>query len=781
MSGETGIECFLTPYRVLDLTEEKGHFFFAKILGDLGAEVIRLEKPGVQRDFWWWAYNSDKEVRNLDITAEPDKLLPLIRQADILVEDFSPGYMDSLGLGYNVLKKINSRLIMTSITPFGQSGPYRDMKASDLEIMAVSGVLHGMGDPDRPPVRISFPQSELITSAEAAVGTLLALYQREFTGEGQQVDVSAQESVHCMLENRVTRRGVIGNKTRLGGYHPVMPSAKLERDWKYTHTRHPQIWKCKDGHIAFLLHPYRVTPETNWALVKYMEAEGDLPELVRRVDWNTFDWCDVSPEDAVIIWDTFARFFERHTCRELYQIALKERIQLFPGYTAKDLLVDEQLAARGFWQEKEIPEIGRNFQFPGQFAKVEFPLISGAEFVKNTPVQPVNLPFEGLKVLDFTWIVIGPWLTQWLAVYGAEVVKIESSKLRGTARRGRGNDGGFVPWNSGKKSVTLNLKNPRSIELARRLVAWADVVVENFSPGTMDRMGFGYRELIKINPRIVMLSASMMGASGPHTSQPGLGQILSTLSGFTELTGWPDRLPVTAHGPYTDVISCRMGAAALFAALDYQLRTGRGCYIDLSQLESSTHFLTPLILEYQANGNLLRRMGNRSLTASPHGVFPCAGDDLWCALSASTEAEWQALCRTCGHPEWIEDPRFSDFEKRKQNEDVLEELVSGWTRQYTPEEVMLKLQAAGVKAGIVESPDDLLRDPQLAYRNHLTAIKHEELGEYDYVDSGFRLEKARPVVKPAPLFSEHTREVCTRILGLSEEEFQECLKEDVFA
>ena len=779
MENTPGMERLLAPFKVLDLTAQIGHSFFSKILADLGAQVTHLEKPGLERDSWWIAYNSHKPSLPIDISLEPSRVLPLIPNTDILVEDFPPGFLQPLGLDYPSLSRINPALIMTSISPFGQSGPYQDMKASDLELMALSGILHGMGDPDRPPVRISFPQSDLITSAEAAVGTLIALCHRESSGLGQQVDVSAQESVHCMLENRVRHQGVLGSKTRLGGSHPVMPSAKLERDWKYHHLRHPQIWQCKNGHIAFLLHPFRVAPETNWALVKYMDQEGDLPDLVRQINWDTFDWVDVSPEDARVIWDTFARFFKRHTYQELYQIALKERIQLFPGYTVKDLLADEQLNARQYWLDQTVPSLGKTLKFPGPFARVHFP--PPAPHIPAPITSAPALPLQGVKVLDFTWVVIGPWITQWLAVYGAEVVKIESSKAGASGRRGPGMDFAFVGWNTSKKSMVLNLKAPGSKELAQKLVAWADIVVENFSPGTMQRMGLGYQDLLKLNPRIIMLSASMMGATGPHTSQPGLGLILSSLSGFTELTGWPDRLPVTAHGPYTDVISGRMGAIALFAALDHQKRTGQGCCIDLSQFEASLPFLTPLILDYQLTGNLMHRMGNRSLTDSPHGVFPCLGQDLWCALSVSSQTEWQAFCQALDKPHWLNDPRFAAFQNRKQNEDLLEQLIAQWTSQYSPQEVMSRLQQAGVKAGVVEGPDDLLNDPQFAYRKHFVTLKHAELGEYDYVDSGFRLSRASPTVNPAPLFSEHTRYVATQILGLSQQDFETRLREGGFA
>ncbi|MBI4296834.1 MAG: CoA transferase, partial [Chloroflexi bacterium] len=187
MNRELGADFLLSPFRVLDLTREEGYYLCSKILGDLGAEVVRLEKSDVKRSFWWYAYNYNKKVVSFDIEKEKEKLLQFVAGADFLVESFPPGYLDSLGLGYDALKKLNHRLIMTSITPFGQTGPYRDLKVSDIEIMAMSGVLNEIGDPDRPPVRISFPQAHLVTSAEAAVGTMTALCQRELTGEGQQV------------------------------------------------------------------------------------------------------------------------------------------------------------------------------------------------------------------------------------------------------------------------------------------------------------------------------------------------------------------------------------------------------------------------------------------------------------------------------------------------------------------------------------------------------------------------------------------------------------------
>jgi crotonobetainyl-CoA:carnitine CoA-transferase CaiB-like acyl-CoA transferase len=311
-------------------------------------------------------------------------------------------------------------------------------------------------------------------------------------------------------------------------------------------------------------------------------------------------------------------------------------------------------------------------------------------------------------------------------------------------------------------------------------VKWADVVVENFTPGTLQKLGFGYEEMDRINPGIVMMSASMFGANGPDALQPGLGEILVSFAGFTDLVGWPDRPPVNA-GPYTDAVACRIAAAVLFAALDHQRRTGRGCYIDLSQFETSLHFLSPVIMEYQATGHLLSRMGNRSLTDCPHGVFPTRGDDRWCALSVSDEVEWQAFCNAMEHPEWAADERFASFAARKQNEDALEKLVGEVTTQYRNDELMNRLQAAGVKAGLVADWPDLWDDPQMTHRGHNVTVEHPVVGKYENQNGGFRLSGADAIFKPAPLLGEQTEEIARGILGLSRDEFDRYKASGVFS
>lgn len=764
---------FLSGFRVLDITNERG-YFCAKILADLGAEVIRIEPPESKKhrkDFCWWAYNVGKKVIYLDILKERKRLRHLIEEADFVIQSFSPAEVEALGLDYSELAKVNPRLVVTSITPFGLTGPYKDFKASDLELMAISGFMYVLGDPDRPPVRISFPQAYLIASAEAVVGSLIAHYWRMISGEGQLVDVSVQESLFATLMHGpffLAWQGI--NPKREGKYRLGLTGAMF---------LHPIIWECRDGYVSFVLLGGIHGAHTNRTLVRYMASEGNIPASLRDMKWEIYDLAKIGPEELANVWRYFAEFFKRHSRCELFEIALKEQIQLLPVNTVKDLLDDPHLKDRQFWREVKVPDLEETVRVPGPLAR--FTLSSAAsKSAGPRHLQTYSLPFEGLKVVDFSWAGTGPWITQWLAAYGAEVVKVETFQHPDVTRvagpykdnqPGLNRASQFLVYNGGKKSFTLNLNHPDGKQLALRLIQWADVVVESFTPGMMRRWGFDYDNLSKLNPQLVMLSTSLMGANGPHAHLRGFGMQLACLASFAELTGWPDRSPVTIFGAYTDILASRLGGAVLLAALDFQRRTGMGCHIDVSQYEASLHFLTPLILQYQVTGSIPTRAGNRSPKASPHGVFPCRGDDRWCAISIFSDSEWNKLCEIMGKPDLAQDHRFKTFSARKRNEDELEKLVANWTIQFSAEELMHDLQQAGINAAVVKTCADLYHDPQLTHRKHFITVRHPEVGEYDYFSPGFRLQKTPLKAEHAPCIGEHNEYICTQILGLSDQEF----------
>ncbi len=397
---------------------------------------------------------------------------------------------------------------------------------------------------------------------------------------------------------------------------------------------------------------------------------------------------------------------------------------------------------------------------------------------------------EDVKVADFTWVVSGPLCVRYLADYGAQVVHVETSHRVDPTRTippykdniaGLNRGGYFHNWNSNKLGITLNLRHPKGVELARKLVLWADVIAENFNPGVMDRLGLSYEAIRDVKPDIIMISLPSKGAAGPYSTLPAVGLHLAALSGFINIAGWPDRDPVLLFGAYTDSIAGRLGAAAVLAALDYRRRTGKGQHIELSQFEAGIQFLIPPILDFGVNRRVLGRSGNRHPFAAPHGAYRCRGDDRWCAIAVFTDDEWRATCRVMGKPELIEDGRFATLLSRKRNEEELDRLIEEWTVDYTAEEVMTVLQEAGVSAAVVETAEDLHHDPQLKHRGHFWELQHQEIGMSTYDSMGSQLSKSPAELhKAAHTLGEDNYHVYTQVLGLSDEEFVEMLEQGVF-
>jgi len=397
-------------------------------------------------------------------------------------------------------------------------------------------------------------------------------------------------------------------------------------------------------------------------------------------------------------------------------------------------------------------------------------------------------PLEGLKVIDFGWVVAVPTATKCLGAYGATVIQVESKNRLGLYRSYAPYAGGirsvnrgyaFAWYNSNKMGITLNLKHPKGVGVFKKLVKWADVVIENFTAGTMENWKLGYDELQKINPRLIMLQASIQGQKGPHAAQSGLGTMMQAAGGFTNLVGWPDRAPVQPSVPIPDFIGAWYMVVLILSALDYRNRTGQGTYVDLSQLEGGVSNLAPAILDYSANQQNMGRLGNRSLDMAPHGIFRCKGDDRWCAVTVSSDAAWAALCKVIDRP-WTKDARFSTVSGRKQHEDELEKLIEEWTMTLPPEEVMTVLQKSGVAAGVVQNAADLKKDPQLAHRNHFKNIEHPEMGAYVNADFSFRMSETPGKFSASPCLGEHNQYVYQEILGMSDEEFVELTQDGAF-
>jgi len=398
-----------------------------------------------------------------------------------------------------------------------------------------------------------------------------------------------------------------------------------------------------------------------------------------------------------------------------------------------------------------------------------------------------NKVFDGLKVADFAWVAVGPLVGQLLASFGATVVKVECHRYPDMIRVvGPFKDGisginrgpfGTLP-NANKYGISLDINKPRGQEVAKKLVAWADLVSDSMTPGTMAKWGLDYESCRKIKPDIIYYSTTMMGQHGPLNRFAGYGLQGAAYAGFCELTGLPDREPLTMVTPYTDLIAPQYLIVCVIAALLRRRKTGKGMYFDQSQVEAGITCLAPLVLDYVVNQRIASRMGSRDPYVAPHGTYPCRGVDRWVAIAVSTHQEWRAFCQVIGEPDWTKDPKFATLLARKENEDELDRLIGEWTKDYTAEQIMAMMQDAGVPAGVVETWEDAGNDPQLKHREHFNFLEHKEIGRHAYHSPAFKLSKTPAELRKAsPCLGEDNEYVYQEILGLSDDEIAELLAE----
>jgi len=425
----------------------------------------------------------------------------------------------------------------------------------------------------------------------------------------------------------------------------------------------------------------------------------------------------------------------------------------------------------------------------------------------------MTLPLDGVRVADFSWYGAGPIATQTLAWYGAEVIRVESEArvdgLRTTqpsppGKTGYNVSGYYNNFNSNKLSFTLNMRRPEAREIALRLIATSDVVVENYQAGVFERWGLTYEAMTAVRTDVIFVRMPVAGTTGPHRDFSAFGAVMTPITGLNHLSGYPDRPPIGVGTNYPDyVINPGHLTVAVLAALRHRRRTGRGQYVEVAQIESTIPVVGPAIVDYTANGRVQTRQGNRQENAAPHGVFPCkprvatpplpgalapvgapaspGEEDRWVAISVFSDAQWESLKPVMGMPAWAEEARFATLAARKANEDDLERLVGDWTKDQEAEDLAGRLQAAGVPAGVVQTSEDVLdHDAHLRERGYYVYLDHPETGRSAYDGSPFRMSKTPGgPTRPAPLLGEHTQYVASEVLGLSDEEIADLVANQV--
>lgn len=779
----------LSPYRVLDLTSGRADLG-PMILADLGAEVVKVEPPGgtaAREDgLRFAAYNRNKRSVTLDLESEAGRaaFLDLVRGADFLFEDAGPGEMAARSLGWEQLREANPRLVYVATTPFGQDGPYSGHRATDLTLAAMGGMMALNGDADRPPVRVSVPQTWYHGAAESAVGALVAHHLRERTGVGRFVDVSVQAAVFWTGLQAMIAAAIQGKDMERAGTALQLGTLTL-----------PLIYPAADGEVVMIGNGPTLVPAVRW-----MAEDGVVPESwVTDEEWASYDMKVLqglplthSYEEVMARLSDWTR---RFTKQELLERGLANGVTIAPVATIPELLDFNHLEERDYWRDLEVRP-GVTVRGPGAFVRAAGKPIQRERGVPapgegNGKVEPraprgaaaearEGLPFAGLKVADFAWIGVGPITGKYLADHGADVIRIETANPPDRLRvAGPFKDGVFGPnrsqffgaFNTSKRSVALNLKTPEAQEIARKLIAWADVVIESFTPGTMASLGLGYEDAKRINPDVIYASTCLMGQTGPAAPLAGYGYHAAAICGFYEVTGWPDRPPSGPFTAYTDTIAPRFLAATVMAALDHRARTGEGQYIEQSQMESSLYFLAPEILDYQLSGRVPRRMGNDDPTMAPHAAYSAAGEDEWLAIAVEDDAQWGALqSLLCDQP-WVMEPAYATAEGRLANRAAIDAHLSRWTSGQDMHAAMARLQAAGIPAGAVQRSSDHLDDPQFAHRRFFHPLEHPEMGTVPYEGHQFLISGYESGPRSAsPCLGEHSMEVLLDVLGLSEDD-----------
>ncbi|HLZ71158.1 MAG TPA: CoA transferase [Dehalococcoidia bacterium] len=820
----------LSDLTVLELSEGIAGPYCGKLLAALGARVIKIEPPGGDRARLLAPFAGDephpeksglflylnmaKESIVLDLTRAPDRtqFRRLAAEADIIIEGFMPGTLAALELDFAALAGENPRMILCSITRFGQDGPYRDYLATEITAQALGGLLYTIGLPDREPLKIGGSPALCNAGGAAFSAIMAALWQRDRTGAGQAIDISLQEA------------------TAITQIH-----ASIEATWQGTNLqRRPSVLlEAKDGWASVGLE-MGVAAET-WPRVCAMLGRPELAADPR------FASSAARRENREAVAEIVADLVRGQPKEAIYHEL--QSLRSIAGYvaTAADLHASAQLAARGFFQQIEHPVAG-SARYPGlPFRIGEMPAVTGRAPLlgehaqattqradKGMPAKPPSTPdalgptpstppLEGVRILDLTQVAVGPYATLLLAGLGAEVIKVESNRRPDISRGPVHPEGetqlkqyphgepGERPWNRaayfnqrnrGKLGITLDLSDERGKDLCKRLAACCDAVAENFRASVMERQGLGWDELRAVNPRLVYLKLSSQGDSGPERDYGSLGSTLEQTGGLVSVTGYRDGPPLMTNGTYPDPVAGVLAVGALIAGLRRARQTGEGQFVDFSQREATIGLFGEAMMDFALNGRVQGPIGNRHPQFAPQGVYPCSGNrgagssgrdargaspgdgqpsgpDDWIAISIEDDGQWARLQQAMGNPAWTRGERLTTAAGRRALHDELDSAISAWTAGYDKHALMHLLQRHGVPAGAVLTGVQLLNDAQLKARGWWEELIPTEVGEpHRFVSAPWRLAAApRRPSTPAPCLGEHNARVYRGLLGLSADEY----------
>jgi crotonobetainyl-CoA:carnitine CoA-transferase CaiB-like acyl-CoA transferase len=784
---------FLRGVNVLDISEGIAGPFCAKLLSDMGADVVKVERPGsgdssrqtgpflneladLEMSPSFFFLNTGKRSIELDIYDEGSKstLHQLIKKFDVVISSETDSTLENHDLGFESLRTINPKIILTTVTGFGSFGPRSDYQSSHLISCAVGGWAQLCGTPDREPLQAGASVTQTLTGAYASVATLLAVQGRNSHGNGDHVDVSAQESV-------------------LAGAQ--LPTLFYEYDG-LTPERYSSVGSGAGG--AFMLPTsdgyigLNALTAPQWVMLCDFLGRRDIAEnpYYQGVSWR-------NPDHRVEeIRAIFQEALKDRTAEELFHEAAAWRVPFGLVPTLSDLFELPPHKERGFFTELVHPTAGPvsipgiPFKTTAGELKIERSPLLGEHTdeilseVANTSVDtagarsPGNvnaLPLTGLRVVDLSMFFAGPVGAQILADAGAEVIKVESVQRIDGWRGAAADSGSELPswesspyfnWvNRSKKDITLNLTDPRGQDILKELVRQADVVIENYTPRVMANFGLTYDVLKEIKPDLIMLSLSGFGADNSWSDYTAFGMSTEQFSGVSHLTGYADDAPLFTGMTGGDLYSGVIGAWGLLSALNHRTLTGEGQHIDLSQIEACNLYLGDLMTTWSLSHVDPGRMGNSRFSEIPQGIYPCA-NNRWIAISCATKEQWNVFMDELGIVDWTTD--------------TIHDEIRAWTASKDHIELMDYLQTLGIPAGAVMNGPELLADKHLRERDAFILQDRPILGEKHYPGQPYQFKFTETVTNMrAPFLGEHTEEILLDLVGLEAEQLRELYDDDV--
>ncbi len=813
------------------------------------------DQPGPERSLFWWHYSLGKRSVTLDLETGNgrSRLLQLLASADLFLDARPKRAIDTHGPNESLIRETNPQIVIARMSPFGDSGPWADYRGSDLVHLALGGPMMNCGyDPqpdgvyDTPPIAPQMWHAYHIAGELTCMNAIAALIDRGRSGRAQTLHTAVHDAVakntELDLMSWVYRRARFFRQTCRHAAEQVSPL--------------PMIGPTKDGRWVMALPRGRsqslidfldrydmaadlkeVPPEAGGAGTRSRgETAAHLQEvsqrLIRKFRFDDVPWRDA--QDLGHLWAPLRKPHENaldpHWWERGSFATVSHPEHEIDGTPAEFIYTSSKwVASETTWR------VGPRAPLLGEHNDA---ILSNLELTPAArPPVPVShstngtsealsrwgtpFPLDGVRILDFTWWLASGGAPRFLSALGAEDIKVEwhqNMDLRmGMAQYGQGGraarealgvnegplpadlstinrSGQFNDFHAGHRGLSLNVRHPEGLNIAKRLVALSDIVAEGFSPGVMERWGLGYEVMKEIKPDIIYLSQSGMGQVGVYGRYRTVGPIAASFGAVSEMSGLPEPYAPAGWGySYLDWFGAYNLANAMVAALYYRDRSGKGQWIDSSQVDAGIYLNGTSVLEWSANGTIWQRYGNRSpyKPAAPHGAYPCRSDiesdDRWIAIACFDESDWNALRRAMGDPEWAVWARFATLADRLAHQDELDERIAAWTRQHDRWELMHRLQEVGVAAGVCQDAQDRLEvDPQLDHLDWLTEVEHSEMGAWPTKEVPVKWSETPPFMggqidRGAPCYGEDNHYVLGELLGMSSQEIARLAEDGIIA